>query len=72
MFRGNFINDYVIGQSVVSHYTLKNTFPFQEKLSSSIVIKMIKSPQDGCERYFSSYIQNLQSELECCISIYFS
>lgn len=72
MVGGNFLNDYGIGKNVVSHYTLKDTFPFQEKLYSSIVIKMMKSPQDICERYFSSYIQNLQSELEFCISIYLS
>lgn len=35
----NFLNDYAVGKNVVSHYTLKDTFPFQEKLHSSIVIK---------------------------------
>lgn len=70
MVGGNFLNDYVIGK--ITHYTLKDKFPFQKKLYSSIVIKMMKSPQDICERNSSSYIQNLQSELEFCISIYLS
>lgn len=72
MVGGNFVNDYVIGKNVVSHYTLKDTVPFQEKLYSSIVIKMMKSPRDICERYFSDSIKNLQSELEFCISIHLS
>lgn len=58
--RGKFLKDYVTGKNVVSYYTLRDTFPFQEKLCSSIVIKMMKNPQDTCERLFSSYIQNLK------------
>lgn len=60
---GKFLNDYVIGKNVVSLYTLEDTFAFQEKLYNSIVIKMMKSPQDIFERYFSSYAQNLQRVL---------
>lgn len=33
-------------KKVMSDCTLKGTFPFQEKLYSSIVMKMMKSPQD--------------------------
>lgn len=47
-------------KNVVSLCTLEDTFPFQEKLYSSIVIKMMTSPQDIFERYLSSYTQNLK------------
>lgn len=60
MVGGNFLDDCVTGKNVVSYHTLRGKFPFQEKLCSSIIIKMMKNPQDICERLFSSYIQNLK------------
>lgn len=57
---GNFLNGCVTGKNVLSYCTLRDTFPFQEKLCSSRVIKMMKNPQDTCERSFSSCIQNLK------------